>query len=47
MPHRYDTDYEIGQDNIRTWCMPLHMGLKHEQRFALGGRARADETRKA
>ncbi|MCP5304306.1 MAG: BCCT family transporter [Chromatiaceae bacterium] len=24
MPHRYDTDYEIGQDNIRTWGMDIH-----------------------
>ena len=24
MPHRYDTDYEIGQDNIRTWGMDVH-----------------------
>jgi len=24
MPHRYDTDYEIGQDNIRTWGMDFH-----------------------
>ena len=24
MPHRYDTDYEVGQDNIRSWGMDLH-----------------------
>ncbi len=24
MSDRYDTDYEIGQDNIRTWGMDLH-----------------------
>jgi BCCT family betaine/carnitine transporter len=24
MPNRYDTDYEIGQDNIRTWGMDIH-----------------------
>ena len=24
MPHRYDTDYEVGQDNIRTWGMDIH-----------------------
>jgi BCCT family betaine/carnitine transporter len=24
MPNRYDTDYEIGQDNIRTWGMDFH-----------------------
>ena len=24
MPHRYDTDYKIGQDNIRAWGMDLH-----------------------
>ncbi|MCB1802826.1 MAG: BCCT family transporter [Gammaproteobacteria bacterium] len=24
MPDRYDTDYEIGQDNIRTWGMDIH-----------------------
>ncbi len=24
MPKRYDTDYEIGQDNIRPWGMELH-----------------------
>jgi len=24
MPHRYDTDYEIGQDNIRSWGMDIH-----------------------
>lgn len=24
MPHRYDTDYEIGQDNIRSWGMDFH-----------------------
>ena len=24
MPDRYDTDYEIGQDNIRTWGMDFH-----------------------
>ncbi len=24
MPNRYDTDYTVGQDNIRTWGMDLH-----------------------
>jgi BCCT family betaine/carnitine transporter len=24
MPNRYDTDYEIGQDNIRAWGMDMH-----------------------
>ncbi len=24
MPNRYDTDYEVGQDNIRAWGMDLH-----------------------
>jgi len=24
MPNRYETDYEIGQDNIRTWGMDFH-----------------------
>ena len=24
LPTRYDTDYEIGQDNIRTWGMDFH-----------------------
>jgi BCCT family betaine/carnitine transporter len=24
MPNRYDTDYEIGQDNLRTWGMDFH-----------------------
>jgi betaine/carnitine transporter, BCCT family len=24
MPDRYDTNYEIGQDNLRTWGMDLH-----------------------
>ena len=24
MPHRYDTEYEIGQDNIRSWGMDFH-----------------------
>ncbi|MET0009399.1 MAG: BCCT family transporter, partial [Candidatus Thiodiazotropha sp. 6PLUC4] len=24
MPDRYDTDYEIGQDNIRNWGMDFH-----------------------
>jgi len=24
MPNRYDTDYEVGQDNIRTWGMDIH-----------------------
>jgi BCCT family betaine/carnitine transporter len=24
MPNRYDTDYEIGQDNIRKWGMDIH-----------------------
>ena len=24
MPNRYDTDYEIGQDNLRTWGMDIH-----------------------
>ena len=24
MPNRYDTDYKIGQDNIRTWGMDVH-----------------------
>lgn len=24
MPNRYDTDYELGQDNIRTWGMDIH-----------------------
>ncbi|MEA1888243.1 MAG: BCCT family transporter [Pseudomonadota bacterium] len=24
MPNRYDTDYQVGQDNIRTWGMDFH-----------------------
>ena len=24
MPHRYETGYEIGQDNIRNWGMDIH-----------------------
>ena len=24
MPNRYDTDYTIGQDNLRTWGMDIH-----------------------
>ena len=24
MPHRYETDYEVGQDNIRGWGMDFH-----------------------
>ena len=24
MPNRYDTEYQIGQDNLRTWGMDFH-----------------------
>lgn len=24
MPDRYNTDYTIGQDNLRTWGMDIH-----------------------